>query len=107
MHRRTSHGHHADRHPLAKERDPEHGTKSTSSLRFMPSVFKVDENVGNVNCLSFQRGPANKCLPTQRDRPGPHIIRVFWRKAETRRQAISLAFTTKHKCAVRLAKVCR
>ena len=57
-HDRTRQHERTNRISLAQQRNGEHGAKARSLLRLDPSVFRIGQNIGDLDNPAFSAGPA-------------------------------------------------
>src|SRR5262249_3740854 len=98
----------ANRFSLAQQRNGEHGAKARSLLRLHPSVFRIGQNIGDLDNSALQQGPPHHRLPPCLDRDALQVIIGVGTYAIGGRVVIGVGVLLAHNCGHwRIAKSCR
>src|SRR5262245_32599803 len=98
----------ANRNSLAQEGHPEDGAIAAQSREFMQFVFRIGENIGDLNGFALQQDPRDHTAASRRKGLGLHELNVLSRVTVARRVVIRASILLAHDCGlIRLTQSCR
>ena len=71
---RSGQQHGADRRSLAQQRNAEHGAEAADTLGFVFGIFRIGEDVRDLDDAAFQRRSAGHRGPVEGDRMSLHVL---------------------------------
>src|SRR5262249_45477810 len=75
----TRQGQNADGDAVAQHRHAEYRAKAAQLLGFDPGIFRVGQNIGDMDNPAFQQGSSHDLATLRHDRDSPDVFEELWR----------------------------
>src|SRR5262249_29848004 len=106
-HRGTQKRDHSDWRTLSQERDAKHGPITRKLDGLAPGIFRVCQNIGDVNLLALKRSSARDRSAVKRNRILLLVFDEFARKSMTGSKMEEIATSLEDECKIGVAQPSR